>query len=149
VLGLRLQLHQVDDVDHTDFQVGQMFAHDGDGGERLQRGHVATAGHDHVGCHALVVAGPLPDADAFGAVLDGSVHRQPLRRRVFARDHDVDIMAAAQAVVHHRQQAVGIRRKVNTDDLGFLVHDVVDEARILVREAVVILSPDMRGQQVV
>ena len=26
VLGLRLQLHQVDDVDHADFQVGQMLA---------------------------------------------------------------------------------------------------------------------------
>ena len=126
-----------------------MLAHDGDGGERLQRGHVAAAGHDHVGRNALVVAGPLPDADALGAVLDGGVHRQPLRRRVFARDHDVDVMAAAQAVVHHRQQAVGIRRKVNTHDLGLLVHDVVDETGILVREAVVILAPDMRGQQVV
>ena len=27
VLGLRLQLHQVDDVDHSDFLVGQMLAH--------------------------------------------------------------------------------------------------------------------------
>ena len=58
-------------------------------------------------------------------------------------------MAAAQAVVHHRQQAVGIRRKINPHDLGFLVDDVVDEAGILVGEAVVILAPDMGGQQVV
>ena len=68
---------------------------------------------------------------------------------MFARDHDVDVMAAAQAVVHHRQQAVGIRRKVNAHHLGLLVHDVVDETGILVGEAVVILPPDMRGQQVV
>ena len=149
VLALRLQLHEVDDVDHPDLQLGQMLAHDGDGGERLQRGHVAAAGHDHVGRDALVVAGPLPDADALGAVLDGGVHRQPLRRRVLARDHDVDVMAAAQAVVHHRQQAVGIRRKVDAHDLGLLVHDVVDEPGILVGEAVVILAPDVRGQQVV
>ena len=116
VLGLRLQLHQIDDVDHPDFQVGQMLAQDGDGSERLQRGHVATAGHDHVGLDALVVAGPLPDADALGAMLDGGVHRQPLRRRVFARDHDIDVMAAAQAMVHHRQQAVGIRRQIDAHD---------------------------------
>jgi hypothetical protein len=123
VFGLRLQLHEVDDVDHLDFQVGQMLAHYGDGGERLQRGHVATAGHDHVGCNVLVVTGLRPNADALGAVLEGGVHRQPLRRRVFASDHDVDVMAVAQAVVHHRQQAVYIyiRRKVNADDLGFLV----------------------------
>jgi len=149
VLGLRLQLHEVDDVDHADFQLRQMAAHNRDGGERFERGHVAAAGHDHVGCNALVVARPLPDADALGAVLDGGVHRQPLRRRMFARDYDVDVMPAAQTMIHHRQQAVGIRRKINAHDLGFLVHDVVNEAGILVREAVVILAPDMRGQQVV
>ena len=136
-------------IDHADFQVGQMLAQNGNGGERLQSGHVATAGHDHVGCNALVVAGPLPDADALGAMLDRSVHRQPLRRRMFARNHDVDVMPAAQAMVHHRQQAVCIRRKVNTHDLGLLVHDVIDEAGILVRKAVVVLPPDVRGQQVV
>ena len=86
---------------------------------------------------------------ALSAVLDGGVHRQPLRRRVFARNHDVDVMPAAQAVVHHRQQAVCIRRKVNAHDLGLLVHDVIDETGILVSETVVILAPDMRGQQVV
>jgi hypothetical protein len=79
VFALRLELHEVDDVDHPDFQVGQMLAHDGNSGERLQRGHVATAGHDHVGRHALIVAGPLPDADALGAVLDGGIHCQPPR----------------------------------------------------------------------
>ena len=108
VLGVRLQPHEVDDVDDADLEVGQMRPHDRDGGERLQRRHVAAAGHDHVGRHALVVAGPLPDADALDAVLDGRVHRQPLRRRVFARDHDVDVVAAAQAVVHHREEAVGV-----------------------------------------
>src|SRR5208283_1122655 len=127
VLALRLQLHEVHDIDHPDLQAGQMLAHNGDGGQRLQGGHVATAGHNHVGCNALIVAGPLPDADALGAVLYGGVHCQPLRRRVFARDHDVYVMAAAQAVVHHRQQAVGVRRQVNPHDLSLLVHNVVDE----------------------
>jgi phosphoketolase len=36
--------------------------------------------------------------------------------------------------------------EVTKRHLGFFVHDMVDEARILVCEAVVILSPDMRGQ---
>jgi hypothetical protein len=68
---------------------------------------------------------------------------------MFARDYDVDVVAAAQAVVHHRQQAVGIGGKVDAHDLGLLVHHMVDETWILMREAVVILAPDMRGQQVV
>ena len=149
VLGVRLQLHEVDDVDHPDFQVGKMLTHDRDGSERLQRRHVATAGHHHIRCLALIVACPLPDADTLRAVLDGGVHRQPLRRRMFSRDHDIDVVAAAQAVIHHRQQAVRVRRKVNAHDLGLLVGDDVDEAGILMRESVVILAPDMRGQEVV
>ena len=51
------------------------------------------------GSPSLVVAGPFPDADAGGAVLDGLVHRQPLRGRLLAGDDDVDVVAAAQAVV--------------------------------------------------
>jgi hypothetical protein len=149
VLGLRLQPHQVDDVDHADFQVGEVLAHDGHGGERLQRGYIAAADHDHVGQSAFVVRCPLPDTDARGAVLDGGVHRQPLRGRVLARDHEVHVMTAAQAVVHDREQTVGVGRKVRSHYLRLLVHDEVDEAGILVREAVVVLAPDVRGQEVV
>ena len=62
---------------------------------------------------------------------------------------DVDVVAAAQAVIGHREQAVGVRRQVDADDLGLLVHDVIDEPRILVREPVVVLAPHVRGEQVV
>jgi hypothetical protein len=52
-------------------------------------------------------------------------------------------------VVGHRQQRVGVGRQVDADDLGLLVDHVVDEARVLVAEAVVVLPPDVRGEQVV
>ena len=145
----RLELHEVDDIDDADFQVGQMLAQDGDGGQGFEGGHVAAAGHDDVRRGVLVVAGPLPDADALGAMLDGGVHGQPLRRGVFAGNDDVDVMAAAQAVVHDGQQAVGVGRQIDADDFGLLVDHVVDEAGVLVGEAVVVLAPDMRGEQVV
>ena len=72
-----------------------------------------------------------------------------VERRLLAGDDHVDVVAAAQAVVGDRQQAVRVRRQVDADDLRLLVDDVVDEARVLVREAVVVLAPDVRGQQVV
>ena len=71
---------------------------------------------------------PMPSVQC----LTAASMRQPLRRRVLARDHDVNVMAAAQAVVHHRRSAVGVGRKVNTHDLSLLVHDVIDETGILV-----------------
>ena len=82
-------------------------------------------------------------------MLDRLVHRQPLRRRLLAGDDDVDVVAAAQAVVGHRQQAVGVGRQVDADDLGLLVDDVVDEAGVLMAEAVVVLPPDVRAEEVV
>ena len=95
----RLERHQIDDVDDANLQLRDVPAKQIDGGQRLQRRHVAAAGHHHVGLAALVVAGPLPDADAGRAVLDRLIHGQPLRRRLLAGDDHVDVVAAAQAVV--------------------------------------------------
>ena len=64
-----------------------------------------------------------------GAVPHRGVHRQPLRRRVLAGDDDVDVVPAAQAVIHHAQQAVGVRRQIHADDFRLLVDRVIDEAR--------------------
>ena len=82
-------------------------------------------------------------------MLDGLVHRQPLRRRLLAGDDDVDVVAAAEAVVGDREQAVGVGRQVDADHLRLLVDDVVDEAGVLVAEAVVVLPPDVRAEEVV
>ena len=110
-------------------QVGEVLPQQVDRRQRLERRHVAGAGHHHVGLAALVVARPLPDADARGAVADGRVHVEPLQLGLLAGHDHVDVVAAAQAVVGHRQQAVGVRRQVDPDDVGLLVDDVVDEAR--------------------
>ena len=118
------------------------------GGQGLQGRHVTAAGHHDIGLAAPVVAGPLPDAEASLAVLDRVVHRQPLRCRLLAGDDDVDVVPAAQAVIGDRQQAVGVRRQVDADDLGLLVGNVVDEPRVLMAKAVVVLPPDVARQQV-
>jgi hypothetical protein len=43
-------------------------------------------------------------------------------------------------VVGDREQGAGVRWQVHPDDFWGLVEDVVDEAGVLVREAVVVLS---------
>ena len=131
------------------FSSGACFRKKVDRGQSLQRRHVAAAGHHHVGLAAPVVAGPLPDPEPGLAVLDRLVHRQPLGRGLLAGDDDVDVVAAAQAVIGDRQQAVGVGRQVDADDLGLLVDDVVDEPRVLMAEAVVVLAPDVARQQIV
>jgi hypothetical protein len=71
MLGLGLQCHEVDRVDHPDLQLGWVGPQNGDRGQRLQCWHVTRAGHHHVGRAPLVVAGPLPDTDPLGEVLSG------------------------------------------------------------------------------
>jgi hypothetical protein len=58
-------------------------------------------------------------------------------------------MTTTQAVVGDREQRVGVWRQVNAHDIGFLVGNMVDKARILMREAVVVLAPNVRCEQIV
>jgi hypothetical protein len=44
-------------------------------------------------------------------------------------------------VVGGRQQRVGVRREIDPDDVGLLVHDVVEKSGVLVGEAIVVLAP--------
>ena len=126
------------------------MAQNGYGGQNLQGGRVATAGHDDIRLGGvLVVAGPLPDANAFRAMHDGGVHVQPLRKSMFAGHHHVDVIPAAQAMIKDREQTIGIRRQVNAHDIGLFVDDVIEKTGVLMREAVVILLPDVGGEQIV
>ena len=146
MLARRLQRHQIDDVDHADFQFGQCW-----------RRMSTAASVSSVGTspqQAITTSGspprsllahsqmPMPAVQC----LTACVHRQPLRRGLLAGDDDVDVVAAAQAVIGHREQRVGIGRQIDANDLGLLVDHMIDKARVLMAEAVVILPPDVRGQ---
>jgi hypothetical protein len=60
---------------------------------------------------------------------------------------NVDVVFATKAVVHRREQTVGVWREVNADDLRALVRHYVKETWILMRESVMILSPDSRSKK--
>ena len=138
-----LQAHQVDHVHDTDFQARQVLANEIGGGQHLKGRDVAGACEHDIGLAAHVGARPIPDAESARAVRDRLLHREVVERRLLARDDHVDVVAAAQAVVGHRQQAVRVRRQVHANHLGLLIDHVVDEPWVLVREAVVVLPPDM------
>ena len=149
--SVRQQPGHVDDVDDPDGQLGQVPA------QQVRRRPAIS----------WVGTSPAQASTTSGSRLPSSVpaHSQmPAPRAQWARASsmvsqskqgclpatiDVDVVAAAQGVIGHGQQGVGVRRQVDPYDLGALVEDVVDEAGVLVREAVVVLPPDVRGEQVV
>ena len=149
MLGRRLQPHEVDDVDHPDRQVRQLSAQDRRRGKDFQGRGVTGAGEDNVGFVVGVAARPVPDAHTAGAMQSRLLGVEPVRRVVLARHDHVHVVTATQAMLGDLQQSIGIRREIYADDFGNLVRDVVDETRVLVGEAVVVLTPDVRGQQVV
>ena len=95
MLAGRLQGEQVDHVDDPDPQFRDVVSEIVDCGEGLEGGDVPGASHDDVGLAAVVVGGPRPEPDSLGAMADGFVHVEPLQFRLFARDDDVDVIAAA------------------------------------------------------
>ena len=101
VFGIRLQFHEIHNVYHPDFHVGQQFAHDRDRSERFESRYIAATRHHDVGGNAGIVTGPRPAANACAAVFNSGVHREPLRCRMLSGDHDVHVLAAPQTMVHH------------------------------------------------
>src|SRR5690606_9895103 len=97
--------------------------------------------HHHVRLRAVIVARPWPDTDPGSAMLDGLVHAEVLRLALLAGDDHVDEISRAQALIGHAEQRIGVRRQIHTHDFRLLVHHVIDEAGVLMAEAVVILPP--------
>ena len=80
---------------------------------------------------------------------NGGIHIEPDGCGLFARDDEVDIVFAAQAMIGDGEERVGIGREIDTNDVWLLVGDVINESGVLMREAVVVLTPDMGGKQIV
>ena len=78
--------------------------------------HIACASHYHVRLQPAVAAGPLPDPKPTSAVGGCCLDIQVVEARLLAGDDDVDVVAAAKAVVGDRQagcwcQAAGRRAR--------------------------------------
>ena len=99
MLSSRLQLEEIDHVDEANLQVGEFLAEQSGRGQGLLGGDVAGGRHDHIGFAGFVVAGPIPYADALGAMGDGRVHIQILQMLLFVADDDVHVVLAAQAMI--------------------------------------------------
>ena len=110
-------------------------------GQRLHGRTVAATRHHDIGLRTLIIACPVPDANVLRAVLDCRLHVQVLQMYLFVRNHNVHVVDALQAVISDRQQAVSVGRQVDSDDTRTLIGDHIEEARVLMSEAVVILPP--------
>jgi hypothetical protein len=52
-------------------------------------------------------------------------------------------------MVEQRQEAIGVRRQINPNDVRLLVDHVIEEAGVLMGEAIMVLLPDVRSEEVI
>src|SRR5215831_16992215 len=143
----RLQLEEVDHVDEADLQVGELLPQQYGRCQGLLRGDIAGGSHDEIGLAILIITSPIPNTDTLRTVLDRGVHVQVLKVQLLVGNDHVDVVLASEAMVRDRQQAVRVGRQINASHGGALIQNNVEEAGILVGEAVVVLPPNSGGDQ--
>lgn len=88
---------------------------------------------------------PTPSRDALGELGASLVNRLEGRGGLLAAEDGVDAVGGLVDTLGHGKGHVGISRIVSVHDMRIvgLVEQQVDKAGVLVREAVVVLAPDM------
>ena len=75
------------------------------------------------------------------------VEGEPLQFGLLAAGDDVDVIAAAQAVIENVEQAIGVGRIVNANHFATALQRVVHKSGGLVAETVVIVAPGVAGEE--
>lgn len=147
VLVLVDKFEEVHNVYEADLELRQVCAQQRCRGQGFVCRHITARCHDNVRLLILIVTCPFPDTNALCTMGDSLLHGEVLEMLLLVGNNDVDVVFATKAVVHCREQAVGVWWEVDTDNLGTLVRHYVEEAWVLMRESVMILSPDSRSKQ--
>ena len=79
----RLQLEQIDNINEPDLEIRKFLSEKCDRSQGLLSGNVASGCDHDVRFAGFIVAGPVPDTDALGAVCDGLLHGQELQVLLF------------------------------------------------------------------
>ena len=150
VLGPWLQSHEVDHVHERGSKCPA----------RTSRSRVTAARVSSVGtspAQAMTTSGsssaslcsPIANARVDRAVANSGFDIEPLPLGLLTGDDQVDVVRLRRqwSATDSRQCCIG--RQIDAHDVGLFTRDMIDEARILVGEAVVILPPDVRREQVV
>lgn len=112
------QLEQVDDIDESNLDVGQVLSQKRGRCEGFLGDDITARSHDDIGFFVRTGACPFPDTETLGAMGDGRVHVEVLEMRLLVSDDDVDIVGALQAVVHDlgkRISSIPLRSRPSTN----------------------------------
>ena len=138
---------EIDDVDDANLYTRHMLLQEPGCGASFDGGNVSRTGQNDVRLRSAVVGREFPNRRALRAMRERFFKRQPLQFRLFPTSDYIHVIPAAHAVVEHVEQTVRIGWVVNTNYFAAPLHHVVDKARGLMAETVVIVTPGVAGEQ--
>src|SRR5579864_1242885 len=96
MLARGLQFEEINHINESDLEVRKFLTQQRGRRQGLLRWNVSGGSHHEIRLAALVIAGPIPNANALGAMDDGLLHIQKLQVLLLvAHDHIYVILAAA------------------------------------------------------
>src|SRR3954451_1389091 len=149
MLLLRLQRHQIHHIDQPYPEFGYVLPQKLNRSQCFKGWNIPSASQHDVRLSVLVIACPAPDPDSSRTVLYSGIQVKPLKLGLLPSHDNVNEIARTQALVGDEKKGIDVGRKIDTDDIRFLVDDMIAETWILMRKAVVILLPHMRCQQII
>lgn len=108
------QLEQVNDIDESDLDAGQVLSQKRGGSKCFLGDDITARSHDDIGFFVRTGACPFPDTETLGAMGDGRVHVEVLEVGLLVSDDDVDVVGALQAVVHDLYQVSALSLTLGT-----------------------------------
>ena len=147
VLGSVLNLEQVNNVDEAGLDA-QLAKHV-KGSKELLSWDVAAGRENNVLLASLSVGSPLPLLSTSCKLLTSLVEGYPRWSRLLTSEDCVDAVCGGVALLANRKQEVSVCWEVDVGDVvvveALVEHDV-NKTRILVRESVVVLAPNVAGK---
>ena len=147
VLGSVLDLEQVNNVDEAGLDA-QLAKHV-KGSKELLSWDVAAGRENNVLLASLSVGSPLPLLSTSCKLLTSLVESYPRWSRLLTSEDCVDAVCGGVALLANCKQEVSVCWEVNVGDVvvveALVEHDV-NKTRILVRESVVVLAPNVAGK---
>nr|POF17461.1 hypothetical protein CFP56_12875 [Quercus suber] len=97
------ELEEIDDIDESNFELGEMLTQQSRSRQRFLRRGVTAASHHDIWLLVGVGRSPFPDSNTLGTMRDCIFHVEILQMYLLVSHDDVHIIRTAEAMVHRRE----------------------------------------------
>ena len=141
--------HEISDVHNPHAKLRGDLAEKGGCGDDFERDLRTDTNEDDIRAETFISGAEPPDAGTRSGVDLSLLRAEPNSRGMLRTNHQVNVVFRVDTMSDRAQEAVGIRREVDTSGVSLEIENSADERRVLMREPVVFLTSPGGGFEVV